>query len=419
MDAWLDDLPAGVSRQKIKTPQRLRGRWSPLDASKLSTDDDEDENSSWYRTSRKSKASRKAPNKTKGYGYCATSRSRAARDACIYGWKFVEVHQPVSDVDITKYPYKLVREGRLPDAVACTEALCRQQESTQWQHQWIPGTLYQAPQREGRSNYGAAFLDCFGSGYIKSAARALNGITVEGILTVRAVFGRNLFCLHMLNANQEYQLDRLRTVRHPRDLQSSWSNVCDEDAPIVRALLEELNRTDSVNLEPKKLKLTMRCCLMSKGESQYAKLTYFREDGEWVFADVRRLSGVTSCHDISLDNTTSFRVKVIAELLEPGRAWWGSVNDLVLFDEPHGDPLKTKVSLVSCSDKDLTIEFVTIKHTSDTVNFRGLNFQLSTKQGSTSLQAHPPVQTHANKQVGEAFEFLVSRLVEILDELSE
>ncbi|KAE8896603.1 hypothetical protein PF005_g15208 [Phytophthora fragariae] len=321
------------------------------------------------------KTSRNAEPNTKVYGYCATIRSRAARDACTYGWKFVEVHQPVSDVDIVKYPYELVREERLLNASVCGEKFRRQQEyEQQWQH-WLPEAPYQQPQREQKSDQRTAFLNCFGSSYFESAVRDLNGITVKGSLTVKASFGRNLYRLHTLNADHAYQLDRLRTVRYPRDLQSSWSNVCDDDAPIVRALIEELNRADSVKLETTRLKLTMRCCLMSRGGPQYAKLTYFREDDKWVFAEVRALSDVYACHDISLDNNTSFRVKVTTELVEPGRAWWGSIKDFVLFDETDGNPFTTKVSMVSCSDKNLRVEFVVIKWVSGTVNFRGLSFQ--------------------------------------------
>ncbi|KAH7476274.1 Tigger transposable element-derived protein 6 [Phytophthora ramorum] len=154
------------------------------------------------------------------------------------------------------------------------------------------------------------------------------------------------------------------------------------------------------------------------GRPQYAKLLYFRQGGKWVFAQGRGLSDVYACHDLSLDNRTNFRIKICAQYLTPGRAWWGSIKDLVLFDESNGDPLTTKVSLVSCSSKDLRIEFVSIKSVSGTVDFRGLVFQLSKKQGCTSLQAFPPRNMLAKGRAGESFEFLVTRLVEILDELS-
>ncbi|EGZ20868.1 hypothetical protein PHYSODRAFT_259564 [Phytophthora sojae] len=335
----------------------------------------------------------------------------------MYRWRFVEVCGPVSDVDITKYPYELVREDRLPDVVECREEL--QTLLEQWQHQWIPSTPYQPRQRDQAANNQEVFLDCFGSSYMDSTARALNGITVEGSLTIEAAFGRNLYGLRTLKPNQTYQLDRLRAVRYPRDLQSSWSNVCDDGAPTVYALIEELNRADAANLEPTRLKLTMRCCLKSRGGPQFAKLTYFREDDKWVFAEVRALSDVHLSHDISLDNNTSFRVKVIAELFEPRKAWWGSIKDFVLLDEPVGDPFKTEVNLVGCSDRDLTVEFVTVKWVSRTVNFRGLGFQKSIKEESTLLRALPPLSMLTGKQPGETFQFLVSRLVEILDELSE
>ncbi|KAL4108568.1 hypothetical protein PRIC1_000282 [Phytophthora ramorum] len=238
-------------------------------------------------------------------------------------------------------------------------------------------------------------------------------------MLVRACFGRTLYRLHSLHAGRSYQLSDLTHIRHPSDVQSSWSNVCDDKAPAIQALISELNRADSdVDMAVVKLKLTMRCCLNLKGRPQYAKLLYFRQGGKWVFAQGRGLSDVYACHDLSLDNRTNFRIKICAQYLTPGRAWWGSIKDLVLFDESNGDPLTTKVSLVSCSSKDLRIEFVSIKSVSGTVDFRGLVFQLSKKQGCTSLQAFPPRNMLAKGRAGESFEFLVTRLVEILDELS-
>jgi hypothetical protein len=99
-----------------------------------------------------------------------------------------------------------------------------------------------------------------------------------------------------------------------------------------------------------------------------------------------RGAGVHATHDISLDNSVEFRVKTYAELFSPGRAWWGSIPDLVLLDESNGDPLMTTVSLVPSTRDDLSIEFVVIKRVFGSVDFRGLCFQLAEKDGCISLQ---------------------------------
>uniref|UniRef100_M4BD44 Uncharacterized protein n=1 Tax=Hyaloperonospora arabidopsidis (strain Emoy2) TaxID=559515 RepID=M4BD44_HYAAE len=128
------------------------------------------------------------------------------------------------------------------------------------------------------------------------------------------------------------------------------------------------------------------------------------------------MSDVLAYHDISLDNNTSFRVKVYAEILGPTNAWWGSVHNLVLLGESNGDPLSTKASLVSCARKDVAIDSVTVKNVSSTLEYRGLCFRLCAKQGCTFLKAYLPTERVKKKQADKSFEYMVKRLLEILDQ---
>ncbi|KAE8903517.1 hypothetical protein PF005_g29697 [Phytophthora fragariae] len=361
---WDDDFPAGDR----KTPRQNYGN--------------KQRNKNPVLASRKPRADQA------GRSYVTFPRIHAARDGLTCKWAFVKARGPVSDVDTRKFPYQLVREEQLP--------LYQQQQSTVADMD--------------------SFLNCFTDGYIRAATQALSGITIDGSLTVMACFGQTLFRLHSLDANRSYQLEELRGVRYPNDVQSSWSNICDDGARAVRLLIDTLKRTSPEELK-QEFKITVYCSLKTSDDRQDVKTTFVRQHDRWVLQESRALSQEYVYHDIILDNSTRFRVKVFSELTAPGKEWWSSIHNLIRFQESGvGNSFATKVTLDPRASKDLRINYVSIESVYEPVEFHGLRFQLSTQGNDVSLDVLPPEEMLEKKQPDESFEFLVKRLVQVLDE---
>ncbi|KAE9043066.1 hypothetical protein PR003_g3187 [Phytophthora rubi] len=162
--------------------------------------------------------------------------------------------------------------------------------------------------------------------------------------------------------------------------------------------------------------MVAHCCLAPSGEeAQYAKIVFIRQHDQW-FVTSRALSQEYVYHDIILDNRTNFRVKVLAAVPTQGKHWWSSIHNLIQFHEScYGDPFSTKVTLGPRASKGLRIKYVSIDKVYDAMEFHGLRFQLSTKSNSVSLDVRPPKEQLAKKTADESFEFLVTRLVQVLD----
>ncbi|KAI9905263.1 hypothetical protein PsorP6_013806 [Peronosclerospora sorghi] len=399
------DLPHGVSQGVFCVPRRYRGKLKKIDKS-MDWMEQKD------KIERKKRHSRSKSVKKANW----VSRSRAARDVTTYSWRFIKVSEPVYDVDIEIYPYELVRRERLRDDEM-------EYENQEYQRKYFQACFKQWQQEDGLSVMQSQqertttnIMEKFDSDYIQTAANAMRGWNVEGKLRVNAYFGRTLFRLHNLNDYREFRLSDLHKMCGRYNLQSSWSNVIDDTVPAMRRLLDELMRTGSVNMQASSPRLIVRIGYKSVNGPQSAIVTYNLNRDKWVLSTVKRLSDTGFYHDISLDNQMNFRVKVYSET--SGTPWWNSVPNFLLLDDSNGDPFSTKVSLLSCPDKKLRIEFVTIKKVFRPVKYRGLLFRLSTNQDCTFLKALPSREILAENQVDKCFEVLVSRLVEILDELN-
>uniref|UniRef100_A0AAV1TAF0 Uncharacterized protein n=1 Tax=Peronospora matthiolae TaxID=2874970 RepID=A0AAV1TAF0_9STRA len=404
-------FPDSISQSALHVPRRFRDDRSM--SWLLSEGEDIERN----RTRRRASNGRTGKNKPRVF--CHMRRSRAARDAELYYWQFERVDRPLCDVDINKYPYKLVRDGLLPEDELQGERQQYQRMLFQnCQQQWRQdgqkdGMVSSQDQQQQQSEFAKCFLECFDTDYVRTAAAALQGTKVVGELRVAACFGQTLLHPDTLSTSQKYYLNDLRDVC-PRDVQTTWSNVCDDGSPLIFGLIDQLRQTEPVKTQVSALKLTVRCLSRPGSSPRVANLDYFRKGDEWVHVGSRAMSDVLAYHDISLDNCTSFRVKVYAEILGSTNAWWGSVHNLVLLDESKGDPFSTKASLVSCGRKDIAIDFVTVKNVSSVLEYRGLCFQLCAKQGCTFLKASLPTERVKKKQADKSFEYMVKRLLEIL-----
>uniref|UniRef100_M4BD45 Uncharacterized protein n=1 Tax=Hyaloperonospora arabidopsidis (strain Emoy2) TaxID=559515 RepID=M4BD45_HYAAE len=96
-----------ISQSALHIPRRFRDNRST--SWLLSKGDDTDRN----RTRRRASDGRTGKNKPRMF--CHMRRSRAAKDAELYYWQYERVDRPLCDVDINKYPYKLVRDGLLAE----------------------------------------------------------------------------------------------------------------------------------------------------------------------------------------------------------------------------------------------------------------------------------------------------------------
>ncbi|CAI5732541.1 unnamed protein product [Hyaloperonospora brassicae] len=406
------ERPTSISHSALHVPRRFR----------------EDGVTNWlaneFDDTKQTKTRRRASGGKSGHKktrvYCQMSRSRAAKDAGVHFWRFERVDKPLCDVDISKYPFKLVRDGLLPASKIQSQMQQYQQTlfqycQQQWQQDGHTEGMMPSQGQQRLPDFVKCFLVPFDTDYIVTVAAALQGTKVRGDLRVAACFGQTLFHLHSTSAGRKYYFNELRDISCPRDVQSSWSNVCDDGSPAISGLLDQLRRSDPVKTQVSALKLTVRCCCSKPGGGPtVANIDYFRKGDQWVHASSRAMSDVFAYHDISLDNETSFRVKVYAEQLGSTKAWWGSVHNLVLLDESNGDPFTTEASLVSCAQNDVVIDFVTIKSVSGLSEYGGLCFQLSRKQGCSFLKAYLPKGRLAKKQADKGFEFIVTRLLEIL-----
>ncbi|KAE8978041.1 hypothetical protein PR003_g24906 [Phytophthora rubi] len=225
-----------------------------------------------------------------------------------------------------------------------------------------------------------SFLNCFTDGYIRAATQALSGITIDG----------TAWC----------SLPQRRAVELVQHL---------------RLLIDTLKRTSPEELN-QEFKITVYCSLKTSDGRQHVKITFVRQHDRWVLQS-RALSQEYVYHDIILDNSTRFRVKVLSELTAPGKEWWSSIHNLIRFQESGvGDLFATKVTLDPRASKDLRINYVSIESVYEPVEFHGLRFQLSTKGIDVSLDVLPPEEMLDRKQPDESFEFPVKRLVQVLDE---
>jgi hypothetical protein len=74
-------------------------------------------------------------------------------------------------------------------------------------------------------------LGRFGSEYIRTVV----GFPTKGSVTVKACFGWTFFRLNTPATRCVYHFSDLNIVSYPQDLRSSWSNVCNDGAPAMRA----------------------------------------------------------------------------------------------------------------------------------------------------------------------------------------
>ncbi|ETI56456.1 hypothetical protein F442_00947 [Phytophthora nicotianae P10297] len=322
------------------------------------------------------------------------TRSRVALDVRSYGWKFVRADQTLCDVDPQKYLYELIRGKHLSDSAIQAEKEHYLQQSLVLQ--------------QNKFSVTTKSLDSFDYNYVQSVAKSLNRTKIKGPMVVKAFFGQTRFQINSLDTNREFRLSELP------NLKSSWSNVCNDKDPTIRALVGELNGGGASEITT--LRLAVRCCLTTQNGPRYAKISFLRKEGKWVYERACALISKYGCHDIFLRNHTCFRVKIFSHVSTPGKTWWSTIHKSFCFHEAsNGDPFATKVTLEACPRENVRIDNVSIKETSGTVKFRGLYFQLSKKQDSISLQAAPPRNKLQKKRAGDCFEFLVTRLVQILD----
>ena len=129
--------------------------------------------------------------------FCHMRRSRAAKDAELYYWQYERVDRPLCDVDINKYPYKLVRdvllaEDELQSETQQYQRMLFQNCQQQWQQDGQKDGMVLSQGQHQQPDFARCFLESFDTDYVRTAAAALQGTKVVGELRVAACFGQTL-----------------------------------------------------------------------------------------------------------------------------------------------------------------------------------------------------------------------------------
>lgn len=217
-----------------------------------------------------------------------TARSLSVPNGPMLTFRFVLAMREASDVDVRDYPYELVRGN---------------------------------PANAGPGGFlnGDPFVVEFSSAYLDLVPRHQ--------LRAKVVLGRPLFKLIRLEcsqANRELSWDELQCFQRAQVYHSSWSNMCDAQAPAVRWLIEAIQMTAAHQSSEPRYEMMVG---LELGRTRIAA-RYTMQCGDWIFKRSLVMEKEHSIRHIVLDDSVSVRVRCYSKN-PPAEDEW---DDPVMFD---------------------------------------------------------------------------------------